>query len=124
METTFGMKINYVLKYDKKGQLYKYVEKNAGGKIVNFYSFNYKKNLLIKYDLRNRLKVMVEFYEPCKLVQRFEAGESWVKPVPISCDSTSMFLPKIKRNYAINENNQLVSYTVSKGFIKNWNSIG
>lgn len=117
------MKISYLLKYDKKGQLYKYVEKNASGKIVNFYNFNYKKNLLVKYDIKTKHKVMVEFYEPCKLVHRFEAGESWVKPVPISCDSTSMFLPKIKKNYAVTENNQMVSYTVWKGFLKNWNSI-
>ena len=39
------MKINYVFKYDKKGFLYKYVEKTAGGKIINFYNFNIYEDL-------------------------------------------------------------------------------
>jgi hypothetical protein len=117
------MKISYTLKYDKKGFLYKYVEKTASGKIVNFYSFNYKRNLLTKYDFKQKLRVLVEFYEPCKLVHRFEAGESWIKPVPVSCESTSMFLPKIKRNIAINDENQIVTINVSKGLLRNWNSI-
>lgn len=118
------MKIKYVFKYDKKGFLYKYVEKTAGGKVINFYNFNYKKNILTKYDQKQKLKILIEFYEPCKLVHRFEAGESWIKPVPLSCDSTSMFLPKIKKNFAINEGNQIISYNVNKGLLKNWNSIG
>lgn len=117
------MKINYVLKYDKKGFLYKYVEKTSGGKIINFYSFNYKKNMLTKYDKKQQIKILIEFYEPCKLVQRFEGGESWVKPVPISCNSTSMFLPKIKKNFTINQDNQIISFNVNQGLLKNWNYI-
>lgn len=122
--TKFKMKIDYILKYDKKGFLYKYVEKTKSGKIVNFYHFNYKKNLLIRYDFKQKLKILIEFYEPCKLVQRFEGGESWIKPVPMSCDSTSMFLPKIKKKFAINKDNQLISINVNGNLLKNWNSIG
>ena len=118
------MKINYVFKYDKKNFLYKYVEKNSGGKVINYYSFNHRKNTLTKYNSKDKLKYLVEFYEPCKLVHRFEAGESWVKIVPDNCDSTSMFLPKIKKNFAINQDNQIVSYSVSGKILKNWNSIG
>lgn len=117
------MKINYTLKYDKRGFLYKYVEKTAGGKIVSFYNFNYKKNILTRYDFQQKLRFLFEFYEPCKLVQRFEGGESWIKPVPLSCESTSMFLPRIKKKIAINEENQIVTVNVSKGLLKNWNSI-
>jgi len=101
------MKIKYVFKYDKKGFLYKYVEKTSGGKVINFYNFNYNKNVLTKYDQKQKIKILIEFYEPCKL----------------SCDSTSMFLPKIKKNFAINEENQIISFNVNKGLLKNWNSI-
>ncbi len=118
------MKIKYVFKYDKKNNLCKYVEKTYGGKVINYYKFNYKRNLLTKFDCKQKIKFLIEFYEPCKLVHRFEAGESWIKPVPLSCDSTSMFLPKIKSNFALNEENQIISYNINQGLLKNWNSIG
>ena len=65
---------------------------------------------MIRYDKENKLRIFVQFDEPCKLVQNFEAGESWVKSVPEGQSVYQHNNPKIKKQFALNNENQIVRF--------------
>jgi len=104
-------KIKYIFKYDKHNNLYSYVEKDLNQNLLSLYTFNYKNNSMIRFDKENKLRIFTQYDETCKLVQRFEAGESWIKSVPIDNNSYVYQNPKIKKQFAINNDNQIVRFS-------------
>ena len=107
-------KNTYIFKYDKYNNLYNYVEKHSTGNILSFYSYNYKNNSMIRYDKDTKTRVFTQYDESCKLVHRFEAGESWVKSVPINDNSYIYQNPKIKKQFAVNHENKIVRFSVQQ----------
>ena len=94
-------KNKYVFKYDKHNNLYSYIERSFSKSLISLYTYNYKNNSMIRYDKDNQLRIFTQYDEPCKLVQRFEAGESWVKSVPFNQTIYAHQSPKIKKQFAL-----------------------
>jgi hypothetical protein len=89
---------------------------------MSLYVYNYKNNSLVRYDKDNQLRIFTQFDERCKLVQKFEAGESWVKSIPFDDEINNYKNPKIKKQFAVNIKNQVVRFgfqsSVIEGIIK------
>lgn len=68
----------YIFKHNEKGDLYYYVELDKKGKTNAYYFFS--ANTLIRYDKTQKQKHYVKYKEgqDIVLLQRFEAGESWI----------------------------------------------
>lgn len=111
---------NYVFKYDKNKNLYNYIEKDSKSNLNSYYAFNYKTNSLVKYDSVNKLRVFNQFEFECKLTHKFEGGESWVRPVLVSDDSYSLTYPKIKKQFALNSENQIVRFSIQHQLLEQW----
>lgn len=103
-------KNHYVFKYDKHNNLCNYVEKDSKDNLLSLFTYNYKNHSLIRYDKDNQLRIFIQFDEPCKLIQKFEAGESWVKSIPIDQNINQYQNPKIKKQFALNHENQIVRF--------------
>lgn len=103
-------KSHFVFKYNKQNCLYSYVERDMSQNLLSLYTYNYKNHSMIRYDKENKLRIFVQFDEPCKLVQNFEAGESWVKSVPEGQSVYQHNNPKIKKQFALNNENQIVRF--------------
>ncbi len=110
----------FIFKYDKQMNLYSYVERNKKQTIYAYYNFNYKNNSLVRYDDINKLRVISQFESPCKLVHRFEAGESWVKVVHADENSMNLTYPKIKKQFALNNENQIVKFSIPTKLLEQW----
>lgn len=110
-----------IFKYDKTNNLQNYVEKDPDGKVLAMYSYNYKNNCMVKYDKENQIRIFTQYDEPCKLTHRFEAGESWVKSVPILDNSYIFHSPKIKKQFAMNNENQIVRFSVQQHLMNDFN---
>ena len=112
----------FIFKYDKYNNLYSYVERDSLKNIMSLYVYNYKNNSLVRYDKDNQLRIFTQFDERCKLVQKFEAGESWVKSIPFDDEINNYKNPKIKKQSAVNIKNQVVRFgfqsSVIEGIIK------
>jgi hypothetical protein len=112
----------FIFKYDKYNNLYSYVERDSLKNIMSLYVYNYKNNSLVRYDKDNQLRIFTQFDERCKLVQKFEAGESWVKSIPFDDEINNYKNPKIKKQFAVNIKNQVVRFgfqsSVIEGIIK------
>ncbi len=105
---------NYVFKYDIHNNLYNYLEKERTGKVSAYYSYNYKNDTLLRYDSNNKLRIFNQFDSPCKLTHRFEAGESWIRVVTRESNIQNLNLPKIKKHFAINSENQVVKFNIQE----------
>jgi hypothetical protein len=114
------MKVNYVFKYDKNNNLSNYIERDSKNQIKSYYAYNYSKNSLIRYDSVNKLRIFNQFEMPCKLVHRFEAGESWVRAVTLNSDSFTMTFPKVKKQFALNSDNQIVKFSIQHQLLEQW----
>ena len=112
----------FIFKYDKYNNLYSYVERDSLKNIMSLYVYNYKNNSLVRYDKDNQLRIFTQFDERCKLVQKIEAGESWVKSIPFDDEINNYKNPKIKKQFAVNIKNQVVRFgfqsSVIEGIIK------
>ena len=112
----------FIFKYDKYNNLYSYVERDSLKNIMSLYVYNYKNNSLVRYDKDNQLRIFTQFDERCKLVQKFEAGESWVKSIPFDDEINNYKNPKIKKQFAVNIKNHVVRFgfqsSVIEGIIK------
>ena len=113
-------KISYIFKYDKQHNLYNYVEHDQSNNVLSYYNMNNKNNSLTRYDRVNQLRVLIQYEEPCKLVHRFEAGESWVRAVSLTSTSTNLIFPKMKKQFAINNENQIVRFSVNPYLLEQW----
>ena len=116
-------KNSYVFKYDKHKNLYNYAERDNLKNLLALYTLNYKKNLMLRYDKDNNVRVFTQFDEPCKLVQKFEAGESWVKSVPVGETIYNYQNPKIKKQFALNDKDQLVSFGFQQDLIVGYSNV-
>jgi len=111
----------FVFKYDKHHNLYNYVEYDRkNNNLINYYNFNYKNNSVIKYDTKNKIKIFNQFEVPTKLVHRFEAGESWIRPATMDSDPFNVTFPKVKKQFAVNFDNQIVGFSVNEQIISQW----
>lgn len=110
MLKTKSKKNNYVFKYNKQNNLYSYIERDSSQNLLSLYTFNYKNYSMIRYDKDNQLRIFIQFDEPCKLVHKFEAGESWVKSIPEDHTIFQYQNPKIKKQFALNNENQIVRF--------------
>lgn len=110
----------FVLKYDKNKNLYNYIEKDSKFKINNYYNYNYKNDSVVKYDSINKIRIFSQFESPGKLVHLFEAGESWIKAVSIESDSYNVQFPKIKKQFALNSENQIVKFSIHQQLLEQW----
>ena len=113
-------KSTFVFKYDKNNNLTNYIERNQKNQIISYYSFNYKNNSMLKYDQVNKLRIFNQFEFPCKLVHRFEAGESWIRAVSLDDNEFSLTYPKIKKQFALNNENQVVKFSVQMQLLDQW----
>lgn len=113
-------KTTFVFKYDKNKNLYAYLEKDAKFRIKSYYTFNYKNNSMIKYDSINKLRIFNQFELPCKLVHRFEAEESWIRAVSIESNAYNLTYPKIKKQFALNNENQIVKFSIQQQLLQQW----
>lgn len=111
---------SYLFKYDKHKNLYHYVERDSKNNLVNYYNFNYKNNALVKYNNTEKIKIFNQFESPCKLIHRFEAGISWIKPVTVDSVEKSITYPKVKKQFAVNLENQVVTFSVSEQIVSQW----
>lgn len=111
---------SYVFKYDKSKNLYNYIEKDAKFNIKNYFNYNYKNDSLIKYDSTNRIRIFNQFETPGKLIHRFEAGESWIKAVSAESDNFNIEFPKIKKQFALNSENQIVKFSIHQQLLEQW----
>lgn len=105
---------NYVFKYDIHGNLYNYLEKEKSSNITAYYNYNYKNDTLLRYDNKNKLRIFNQFDSPCKLMHRFEAGESWIKVVSRDSNIHNLVLPKIKKHFALNNEDQVVKFSIQE----------
>lgn len=105
---------NYVFKYDIHNNLYNFLEREGVSNIAAFYSYNYKNDTLLRYDNKNKLRIFNQFDSPCKLVHRFEAGESWPRVLSRDSNVHSLNLPKIKKHFALNNDNQVVKFSIQE----------
>lgn len=103
-------KNKYVFKYDKHNNLCNYIEKDSNSNLLSLFTYNYKINSLVRYDRDSKLRIFTQFDEPCKLVHKFEAGESWVKSIPLNQHINQYQNPKIKKQFALNNENQIVRF--------------
>lgn len=110
----------YVLKYDKDKNLHHYIEKDLKSNIKAFYSFNYKNNSLVKYDSINKIRIFNQFDGSCKLVHRFEAGESWIKAVLFDSSPHNLTYPKVRKQFALNSENQIVKFSIHQQLLEQW----
>ncbi len=106
-----SIKNQHVFKYDKHNNLYAYVESDYNGNLLSLYTFNYKNNSMIRYDKLNQLRFFTQYDEPCKMIQKFDSGESWIKCIPINNNFYIYNNPKIKKQFAINNDNQIVKFS-------------
>ena len=113
-------KSTYVFKYDKKQNLIYYVERDNKNNIIAYYSFNHHNNSMLRYDKINKLRIFNQFEVPCKLVHRFEAGESFVRAVSMDENEYSLTYPKIKKQFALNQKNQIVKFSVQPQLLDQW----
>lgn len=109
----------YFFKYDKQNNLNTYTEEDARG-VKSFYSLN--NNRLISYDKNSKIKRLVCFSENCRMVQRFEASESWVSIIKNSVDEIFHDFPR-KSNEVIAIGNNILSFYTSKKFLKHCISV-
>lgn len=67
----------YYFEYDKKNYLIKYKEeyKKKETLLCEIYVYN---NKIIKFEEDRKFKNIIKYVEPIKILQRFEAGESWL----------------------------------------------
>ena len=96
------------------------MEKNSKNNIRAYYAYNYRKNSLLKYDVVNNLRIINQFETPCKLVHRFEGGESWVRAVSVDSSATSLTYPKIKKQFALNNEDQVVKFSIQSQLLDQW----
>ncbi len=113
-------KSTFVFKYDKKNNLVNYLERDSSFKILSYYSYNHKNNSLLKYDYVSRLRILSQFEEQCKLVHRFEGGESWIRAVSTSDSALNLSYPKIKKQFALNSENQIVRFSAPQQLLSQW----
>lgn len=100
----------FIFKYDKEGNLYNYIELGRKEEMLCFCSF--KNNVLIRYMKDENYKSLTKFKENCKMVHRFEAGESWVSILKIN-DGTS----EIEKNYPFHKDASALIYFKSKEIV-------
>ncbi len=110
----------YIFQYDKHNNLNYYAEKTTSDKLISYYNYNYTTNSLIRYDPINKLRIFQQFDENCKLVHRFEAGESWIKVVPISMGQHDLAFPKVKKQFALNNDNEVVKFSIPHLIMDRW----
>ncbi len=113
-------KSTFVFKYDKKNNLINYIERSPKNEIIAYYSYNHKNNGMLKYDHVNKFRIFNQFESPCKLVQRFEGGESWIRAVAVTDNEYSLTYPKIKKQFALNQENQIVKFSVHLELLNQW----
>lgn len=113
-------KMNYIFKYDKQNNLYNYVEHDQANNVYCYYHFNSKNNTLIRYDKQNQLRIFMQYEEPCKLVHRFEAGESWIRAVSLNSTPDKLIFPKMKKQFALNNENHVVRFSVNPYLLEQW----
>jgi hypothetical protein len=111
---------SYVFKYDKNKNLCNYIEKDSKNNIKSYYAYNYRTNSMVKYDSVNKLRILNQFGVPCKLVHRMEAGESWVRAVEFNSDAFAHTFPKIKKQFALNSDNQIVKFSIQHQLLEQW----
>ncbi len=113
-------KNNYIFKYDKHNNLYAYVEKDSSDNLLSIYTFNYKNNSLIRYDKQSNLRFFTQYDEECKMIQKFDSGESWVKCIPVNNNFYIYNNPKIKKQFALNSENQIVKFSFQQYLMQDY----
>lgn len=113
-------KINIVFKYDKYHNLCNYVERNITGDLLALYTYNYKNQSMIRFDRENQIRIFTQYDEPCKLVQKYDSGESWIKIVPFENNINEYQNPKIKKQFALNNENQIVRFSFQQYLIQDF----
>ncbi len=110
----------YIFKYDRNRNLCNYIEKDSKNHIKSYYAYNYRNNSLVRYDNVSKLRIFNQFEIPCKLVQRYEGNESWVRAVSIESTAVALTYPKVKKQFALNSENQIVKFSIQQQLLEQW----
>lgn len=65
----------YYFEYNKEGYLYQYSEVSSGDTVINCFVTG---STIIRYEKEDEYKIFQKYTSSVKLLQRFEAGESWL----------------------------------------------
>jgi hypothetical protein len=68
----------YYFEYDKEGYLYHYEERYSGTTMMYCFVTG---DTVIKYEREENYKILQKYSTSVKIMQRFEAGESWITVV-------------------------------------------
>lgn len=112
--------IKYIFKYNQDDELYNYVELNYN-KISSY--FKVEKNILIRFDRRNRTKQLIKFKNDVKLKQKFMSGESFITVFDKNTDETVQYDMPVKEREILLINNNVSLSDFGKFVIKKWKEL-